>query len=65
MKMKEIRSTDGKDLKGKISEMRLELMKEIANVKRRRPIKNPGKIKALRKDVARMLTVKREKEAKK
>ncbi len=65
MKIKEIRSMNVKDLGGKVSEMRLELMKEVANVKRGRPIKNPGKIRVLRKDIARILTIRREKEAKK
>ena len=56
---------DKKDLDKMLSELRLELMKEFGNVKRRRPIKNPGKIHVLRKDISRVLTVKREKEVKK
>ena len=65
MKAKEIRSMNVNDMSGKVSEMRLELMKEVASVKRGRPIKNPGKIRVLRKGIARMLTIKNEKEVKK
>ena len=60
MKTKEIRAMDITGLKKRLSELRLDLMKEIGNVKRGRSIKNPGRIKVLRKDIARMLTVKRE-----
>ena len=61
MKIKEIRSMDGKDLSKKLSELRLDLMKEKASVKRGRAIKNPGRIRVLRRDIARILTIKREK----
>lgn len=60
MKTKEIRAMDTTDLKKRLSELRLDLMKEIGNVKRGRAIKNPGRIKVLRKDIARILTIKRE-----
>ena len=65
MKIKEIRSMDKKDLVKRLSELKLDLMKETANVKRGRPIKNPGRIRVLRKNIARILTIKREKEVKK
>lgn len=61
MKTKEIRSMDKTDMSKRLSELRLDLMKEIGNVKRGRAIKNPGRIRVLRKDIARMLTIKREK----
>lgn len=61
MKPKEIRSMDRNDLSKRLSELRLDLMKEIGNVKRGRATKNPGRIRVLRKDIARILTVKREK----
>ncbi|MEM5797689.1 MAG: 50S ribosomal protein L29 [Candidatus Aenigmatarchaeota archaeon] len=61
MKTKELHSMDTKDLDKRLSELKLELMKEIGNVKRGRPIKNPGKIRVLRKDIARILTIKRQK----
>jgi large subunit ribosomal protein L29 len=52
---------DKNDLSKQLSELRLDLMKEKGNVKRGRAIKNPGRIRVLRKDIARMLTIKREK----
>lgn len=60
MRTKEIRGMDKKDMDKRLSELRLELMKEIGNVKRRRAIKNPGKIHVLRKDIARLLTIKKQ-----
>ena len=61
MKTKEIRSMDKADISKRLSELRLDLMKEIGNVERGRAIKNPGRIRVLRKDIARTLTIKREK----
>ncbi len=61
MKTKEIRSMDGKDMDKRVSELRLDLMKEVGNVKRGRAIKNPGRIRVLRKDIARILTIRNEK----
>lgn len=61
MKTKEIRSMDKKDLDKRVSDLRLDLMKEIGNVKRGRAIKNPGRIRVIRKDIARILTIKKEK----
>ncbi len=52
---------DKADISKRLSELRLDLMKEIGNVKRGRAIKNPGRIRVLRKDIARTLTIKREK----
>ena len=65
MRTKDIRAMGKNDLSKRVSELRLDLMKETANVKRGRPIKNPGRIRVLRKDIARILTIKREKEVKK
>ena len=61
MKAKELRSSDKKDLDNRLSELRLDLMKETGNVKRGRAVKNPGRIRVIRKDIARIMTVKREK----
>jgi len=57
MKMSEIRKMKDEDLKKKLAELKLELMKDLANVKMGRPIKNPGKIRTLKKTIARILTV--------
>ena len=59
--MREIREMKPEDLNRRLRELRLELMKELGNVKVGRAVKNPGKIRELRKAIARILTVKREK----
>ncbi len=63
MKMSEIRKMKDEDLKKKLSELKLELMKDLANIRMGRPIKNPGKIRAIRKTIARILTVLNERRA--
>ena len=64
MKIQEIRKMKPEDLDKKLSELRLELSKELGNVKMGRAVKNPGKIKQLRKSIAQILTVKSELKAK-
>lgn len=64
LKIKQIREMKLEDLNKKLSELRLELLKEMGNVKMGRPIKNPGKIKELRRAIARLLTIKQEKRLK-
>jgi len=61
LKAKQIREMKLEDLEKKLSELKLELVKELGNVKMGRPVKNPGKIKELRRAIARLLTVKQEK----
>lgn len=61
LRVKDIRTMENKDMSKQLSELRLDLMKEVGNVKRGRPIKNPGRIRVLKKDIARILTIKREK----
>ncbi|MEM5882917.1 MAG: 50S ribosomal protein L29 [Candidatus Aenigmatarchaeota archaeon] len=61
LKAKQLREMKLEDLNKKLSELRLELMKEMANVKMGRPVKSPGKIKELKRAVARILTIKKEK----
>ncbi len=48
------------DLNKRLSDLRLDLMKEIGNSKMGKTSKNTGKIKQLKKTIARILTVKRE-----
>jgi large subunit ribosomal protein L29 len=48
------------DLNSQLRELKLELMKELSNVKMGRPIKNPGKIKEIKRNIAKILTIKRE-----
>ena len=49
------------DLNKRLSELKLDLLKEMGNVKMGRPIKNPGRIRELRRAIARMNTIRKEK----
>ncbi len=63
MKIKDIRELSNKELEGKIRETK----KELFNLRMKQAtgtLEKPSKIKELRKDVARMKTVMREKELK-
>ncbi|HKZ45628.1 MAG TPA: 50S ribosomal protein L29 [archaeon] len=60
IKIKQIREMKLEEVTRKISELRLDLFKEMGNVKMGRPIKNPGRIKELRRTISRLLTVKKE-----
>lgn len=60
MKAKEMRKLKLEDLNSQLRELKLELMKELSNVKMGRPIKNPGKIKEIKRNIAKILTIKRE-----
>jgi len=60
--MKELRKLKDEDIEKKLNELKLELLKERGNVEMGGNVKNPGKIKVLRRDIARILTLKREKE---
>ena len=60
IKTKQIREMKLEEISKKISELRLDLFKEMGNVKMGRPIKNPGRIMELRRTISRLLTVKKE-----
>ena len=64
MRKKEIRKLEGKELDKKLGEMRLELAKQRASVKIGATVTSPGRIRELRKTVARGLTIKNEREVK-
>jgi large subunit ribosomal protein L29 len=61
LRAKQIREMKTEDIDAKLSELRLELAKELGNVKMGRPVKNPGKIGELKRTIARLLTIKHEK----
>ena len=65
LKIKEIRKMKDEDIQKKINELKLELLKERGNVEMGGNVKNSGRIKIIRKDIARMLTIKSERERKK
>jgi len=58
VKIEDIRKLKPAELDKKLSELRLELSKEYGTVKMGRATKNPGKIKEVRRDIAKILTVK-------
>ena len=60
MKIEETRKMKPEDLAKRLAELRLELAKELGSVKMGRAVKNPGKVRELRRAIARALTVQRE-----
>jgi len=65
LRIKELRKLKDEDLEKKLNELKLELLKEKGNVEMGGNVKNPGRIKVIRRDIARILSLKREKEKKK
>jgi large subunit ribosomal protein L29 len=65
LRMKEIRKMEGKDMDKNLKDMRLELSKERASINIGASAKSPGRVKEIRRTIARILTVKREREIKK
>ncbi|MFH7880934.1 MAG: 50S ribosomal protein L29 [Candidatus Aenigmatarchaeota archaeon] len=55
--LKKIREEDLEQLKKRLNDLRLELMKERGFVASGRPVKNTSKIRNLRKNIARILTI--------
>lgn len=64
LKTRQVREMKTEDISKKLSELKLELLKEQGNVKMGRPIKNTGKISGLRKAIARILTIQNERRSK-
>ena len=62
MKLKELRKLSDSELEKKLKDLKLELLKERGNVEMGGNVKNPGKIKILKRDIARILTIKTERE---
>ena len=54
----------GEDLDKRLNELKLEMSKEMSNVKMGRPVKNAGRIRELRKTIARINTIVHEKKLK-
>ena len=61
LRVSELRSMEIESLKGKLSELRNELRVDRGNVANGGKASNPGRMKELRKSIARILTVCREK----
>ena len=64
LKTRQVREMKPEDISEKLSELKLELLKDQGNVKMGRPIKNTGKISGLRKAIARNLTIQNERRSK-
>lgn len=62
MKIKEIRSMGKEDLNAKLEELKKELIKINAQVSTGTTPKNPGQAKQIKKNIARILMVTKEKE---
>ncbi|MBU5689945.1 MAG: 50S ribosomal protein L29 [Candidatus Aenigmatarchaeota archaeon] len=61
MKKKDLKKMSESDLDKQLKELRLDLLKEKGNVEMGGNVKNPGKIRAIRKTIARILTLKSQK----
>jgi large subunit ribosomal protein L29 len=57
VRTKQLRGMKSEELNKKLSELKLELMKETGNVKMGKTSKNTGKIKDLKRNIARILTI--------
>ena len=60
LKKKDIRKLDDKETKKKLDELRLELSKERAKINIGATVTSPGRIKEIRRSIARILTIERE-----
>lgn len=61
LRTKKMREMSGKELDEKLAELRLEISKDTASSKVGGTVKSPGKIKEMRKTIARILTIKKQK----
>ena len=61
VKLAELRDTSGKELGERVVELRAELSRERALISSGTKPENPGKIKRMRKTIARILTILNEK----
>lgn len=60
LKTREARKQDKSELDKKVRELRLEVAKEKANIAIGAPVSSPGKMREMKKTIARILTIKRE-----
>ena len=61
IRVSELRKLSPEDSQKKLSELHLELAKERANIHIGAPVSSPGRIKEIRKTIARMKTISAEK----
>jgi len=60
LKPKEIRKLTAKDLDKRLNELQLELAKERANINIGASVTSPGRLKEIRKTIARIKTIRKE-----
>jgi len=61
LKSRDARKLSREDLDKKVGELRLEVAKDKANIAIGAPVSSPGKTREMKRTVARILTIKREK----
>ncbi len=61
IKSRDARKLDKAELDKKVRELRLEVAKEKANIAIGAPVSSPGKMREMKRTIARILTIKREK----
>ena len=61
LRANEIRKMSPEEIKKRLNELKLELMKLKGNVKMHRPVQNTGRIKEIKRTIARLLTILNEK----
>ena len=57
MKVKELRAIPNEELKGKLAELKKELMKQNAQIAIGATPQNPGKVRVIKKSIARIITI--------
>jgi len=63
LKKRDARKMKAEELDSRVSELRLEVAKEKANIAIGAPVSSPGKMRDMKKTIARILTIKKEKGA--
>lgn len=63
LKSRDARKLDKAEIDKKVQELRLEIAKEKANIAIGAPVSSPGKMREMKRTIARALTIKREKGA--
>jgi large subunit ribosomal protein L29 len=64
LRMKDLRKMDEKELEKQMKELNLELSKEKANIHIGATVTSPGRLKEIRRTIARIKTIKNEKRGK-
>jgi large subunit ribosomal protein L29 len=63
LKVKDARKMSQQDLDKRVSELRLGVAKEKANIAIGAPVSSPGKMRDMKRSIARALTIRKEKDS--